>query len=464
MRWVVGVDRRSGQARRLLLGVLLGIAVVVPAVSSAAAGARLGPIVRVTTPGMAGCHSESETAVAATAAGTWVAYNDVGACQVADNVLGQHITHLQLLPAGGGPARLVTLPALELTWGYLGDPALAADVDGAGVVLASLAVSSAKPQAGIKGFATGTVRLEVLRVSADGTARRLPGASGPVPFDDKEAVAVDRGAHSPRRGWVYVVWDDTADNQVSLRAFDGRRWLPMQQVSSGAGGHPDVSVGPTGAVAVAYEVPTGVEVRVADAAHLVLGRPGLAIAGPSPGHVDPSCPLINSVGVRQRVIRSPRLAWDTTGRLHLVAAIGIPLSIGAAAVSGVDATVVHAVSGDGGRAWRQAALTEQTSWAPAIAALPGGDVAIGYLQLADSAGRTFTAHVWHSGTGSVELSQGPAALSVGSETTGTNYCYGLGDYSGLAARRGDVAYAWASTAGAEEPVYDSDVLVRRVSW
>jgi hypothetical protein len=56
-----------------------------------------------------------------------------------------------------------------------------------------------------------------------------------------------------------------------------------------------------------------------------------------------------------------------------------------------------------------------------------------------------------------------AALNQGTETQGSNYCYGLGDYTGIAVLGSDVAYAWASTDGAAAPVYDTDVLVRHLT-
>ena len=447
---------------RRVLAVALVAAALLPAAGHAAPAPRLGPIVRVTTPGTAACHAEGETAVAITAAGTWVGYNDLGLCQAPNYVLGQRVTGLQLLPTGGGPAKLIELSPLETRAGYWGDPALAPDVDGRGVVLATLAGTS-DPEVGVNSGSSATIRLEVLRVSGTGVATRLPAVSGPKPSDDKEAVAVDRGPRSPRRGWVYLVWDDVDASEVILRAFDGRRWLPRVVVEPAPGGRPDVAVSPTGAVAVAYETGGGVQVRVAMDPRKPLAPAVPAITGADPGHVDPSCPLINAVGVRQRVIRSPRLAWGTDGTLHLVASIGKGLNVTPpAAASTAEATVVHAVSSDGGATWKVQPITERSAWAPSIAALPGGEVAVGYLELADSTGRTATAHIWRSRHGSVEVSAGAAALSVGSETTMSNYCYGMGDYTGIAARGGDVAYAWPSTAGAAAPGYDTDVLVRHL--
>ena len=428
---------------------------LLPFSAHAAPPSRLGPIVRVTTPGTAGCHTESEPALAITSAGTWVGYNDLGLCQAADAALGNHITFVQLLPAAGGSARVVPLPPLELGWGYVGDPALAADADGRGVVLTSLAANST-PQVGTTSVSSVSLRLEVLRISAAGAVQRLPAASGPTPFDDKEAVAVDRS------GRIYVTWDESSTNQVSLRVFDGRRWLPTRQVYPFPGGRPDVAVSAAGRVAVAYETGDGVEVRAAGSHDKALGRSVLAIPGADPGHVDSTCPLINAVGVRQRVIRSPRMAWDTRGRLHLVAAVGSSLNVTPTAAGSVESTIVHAVSLDAGRSWTRTTLTETTAWAPSIAALPNGAVAVGYLALADAAGSTFTARLWRSDAGTVELSQGAASLSVGSESTRSNYCYGLGDYTGTAARGADVAFAWGSTAGAARPGYDTDVLVRHL--
>jgi hypothetical protein len=413
----------------------------------------------VQTPGQAVCHAESETAVAQTSAGTWVAYNDLGLCQPTDLVLGSHTTNLQLIPAGGGAPRVIALPALGDRWGYAGDPALAPDTDGGGVVFASL-TSQETPQASDLSVSSAAVRLEVFRVSAAGVVRRLPAVSRSAPFDDKEAVAVDRDPRSPHFGWIYTVWDDAVVSQVTFRAYDGHRWLPAVVVNDAAGGRPDVAVGPGGRVAVAFETGDGVMVRVATDPRRPFGSAIRALAGSDPGHVNPSCPLINSVGLRQRAIRSPRLVWDSRGRLHLVAAMGADSLVPAPETG--DSQVVHAVSGDGGRSWVHSSLTEQTAWAPAITALPGGEVAIGYLEMADAQGRTFTARVWRSKGGVTVVSPAVAALSQGSETQGSNYCYGMGDYTGIAARGSDVAYAWPSTDGAAGPLVDTDVLVRHV--
>lgn len=449
-------------APRLVLAAALATAALLPAVGTATPSPRLGAIVRVTTPGVGGCHAEGETAVAVTSAGTWVAYNDLGICQATGTATGERVTVLQLLPADGGPAKVIALPPLELRDGYFGDPALSPDVDGAGVVFATLAGKD-DPQVTTTNAGTATVRLEVLRVTAAGVATRLPAISPPASFEDKEMVAVDRGPRSPHRGWIYLVWDMAVGSQVSLRAFDGRRWLPRVDLHDTQGGHPDVAISSSGALAVAYETRDGVEVRVASDPRRPLGRAVLAVRGADPGHVDASCPLINAVGVRQRVIRSPRVAWGTDGRLHLVASIGEALNVTPpAATSTAEATVIHAVSADNGGTWKTMAITERTAWAPSITALPGGEVAVGYLELADSAGRTATAHIWRSRGGAVEVSGGASALSVGSETTRSNYCYGLGDYTGIASRGGDVAYAWASTAGAAVPGFDTDVLVRHL--
>ncbi|MDX6225853.1 MAG: hypothetical protein QOE64_2229 [Frankiales bacterium] len=451
----------NSRARWLAVVVAAGAAVLL-AVPGQASAPRLSPVVRVQTPGMAGCHAESETAVAQTSAGTWVGYNDLGACQAADTVLGEHTSYLQLLPAGGGAGKVISLPALGDRWGYAGDPALAPDVNG-GVVFASLA-SVQTPQAdpGSLALSSATVRLEVLRVSPSGAVHRLPGVSRSAPFEDKEAVAVDRDPRSPHYGWVYLVWDDAVVSQVTMRAFDGHRWLPRVLINDAAGGHPDVAIGSHGRIAVAYETQGGVEVRVASDPRRPLGAHIRALAGADPGHINPTCPLINSVGLRQRVVRSPRLAWDSRDRLHLVAALG-GSGLATPAPTAGDSRVVHALSSDAGLHWAQSALTEQTSWAPSIAALPSGDVAIGYLELADAAGRTFSAHVWRTHGGAVTVSPAVAALNQGTETQGSNYCYGLGDYTGIAALGSDVAYAWASTDGAAAPVYDTDVLVRHLT-
>lgn len=454
--------RRVGVA--LATGVVAAL-VSAGSISTASPAPLLGPIVRVQTPGTAGCHSESETAVAVSAVGTWVAYNDIGICQAGDRATGSRITTLQLLPVSGGPARVITLPVSENADGYEGDPALAVDTDGRGVVLASLSGNNT-PQASAAdiGVSSATLWVDVIRISADGVARRLPPLHQGYSFADKEAVAVDRSPSSPRRGWVYVAWDEAATSQVVLQAFDGKQWRPRVKIADGSG-RPDVAIGPQGQVAVAYERSDGVAVRVTPLGSLALGPEISAIRGSDPGHADPACPLINSVGLRQRAIKSPRLAWDDRGGLHVVAAVNsADLAVTpTAAGTTPESSVVHAVSLDAGRRWTPSVVSKGSAWAPSIAALDHGRVAIGYLELADAAGQTSRAWVWRTGGGRVEVSQGASAQELGSESQGTNYCYGLGDYTGIAAWHGAATYAWASTAGAARPAYDTDVLVRRVS-
>lgn len=454
--------RRSGVWAAVGLTAVL---VSVGSTSVAGSAPALGPIIRVQTPGTAGCHSESETAAAVTAAGTWVAYNDLGICQAADQITGAHFTMLQLLPAGGGPAKVIALPGSENRDGYFGDPALSPDVDGRGVVLASLAGSDTPQAAPTEyGASSATIWVDVLRVSASGVARRITPPRPVYSFTDKEAITVDRGARSPRRGWIYLVWDDAPTNQIVLQAFDGHRWGPRVTIAEGAG-RPDVAVGPSGQLAVAYETSEGVAVRVARDPRRALGAARIAIRGTDPGHVDPACPLINSVGLRQRVIKSPRLAWDDRGGLHAAAAVNtsgltpLPTATGV----GVESSVVHAVSSDGGLQWAATTVSKGNAWAPAITAVGHGRVAIGYLELADAAGRTVRANVWQTGRTAVEVSDGASAQELGSETQGSNYCYGMGDYTGIGSYRGSITYAWPSTAGATRPAYDTDVLVRRVS-
>src|SRR4029079_11535212 len=78
----------------------------------------------------------------------------------------------------------------------------------------------------------------------------------------------------------------------------------------------------------------------------------LAIAGGDPGRLDPACPLRPTVGIRQRVLGEPRLAYDAHNVLHVVtslnpspdAATGRP--VGAAAIGGT-AVVLHSSSKTG---------------------------------------------------------------------------------------------------------------------
>jgi hypothetical protein len=62
----------------------------------------------------------------------------------------------------------------------------------------------------------------------------------------------------------------------------------------------------------------------------------------------------------------------------------------------------------------------------------------------------------------VVLSQGHGPLPPATEAVGNSNCYGIGDYTGLAATPDGVIADWPTTVGVQTSYVDSDIAVRRV--
>lgn len=424
------------------------------------AGTRLGPVVRLRTPGDGRCPYESEPDVVVTRAGTWVAYNDLHQCWTpVANELTSALS-IQLLPAGGGPPRYLRVEPRGGGF-HNGDPALAPDPSGDGVVVASLHFTGDWP-------VTSTTGVSLYRVSPSLRVTPLPSPAlhGAQESADKELIATDTSPRSPWRGRVYAAWDDGATSSVVLRAFDGRRWL--DPVRLGVRGHPAVAVGPHGEVAVAWETYRGVAVRTSRDGGATFGPETLVIPGHRPGRHDPACPLQPVVGVRQRATMATRVAYDTAGRLHVVAAVG-KQSWNADVVPPPVATgpgeVVHAVSSGG--AWRVTTVDAEsaaTRFHTVLASLPDGGVAVGWLE--EASPTTYDAYVAVAAAGRpfgrpVRVSERAAVFVPATEASLTTSCYGIGDYIGLHATPRGAVLAWPTTDGTTAP-WDTDVLVREV--
>jgi hypothetical protein len=442
------------------------------AAPSASGAVRLGPLLRVQTPGGTpiSCPFESEPEIAHTAAGTWVGYNDDTGCPWLGSagVVPLRLTGVQLIPANGGARRYVQLPTDKRVQYFSGDPDLAADPRGdGGVLLASLV-----------GTPNGT-QLAVVRIPPTGPVTLLPSPSLGS-SDDKEYLATDLGARSRFRGRTYLVWDDFGSGKITVRAFDGRRWLAPVKIGDVAG-QPDVAVAPNGDVAVAYSTDDaahpGVLVRVSVDGGGTFSDAKLALKGRGPGRDDPSCPLRPTIAQRQRANRSPHVAWDRRGGLHVVASLNttgtLPVTATgtAGAVTGGEGSILHAVSTDRGSTFSSqvrvgSAETAEVQWAPAMAALPDGGVAVSYLQTADTTSYDALVAVEPAGAGRfrtpIQLSEGHGTMPAATEGVGNSNCYGIGDYTGLAATPDGVIADWPTTVGVETSFVDSDIAVRQV--
>jgi hypothetical protein len=423
----------------------------------------LGPLLRVQTPGGTpiACPFESEPEITHTSAGTWVGYNDDTGCPLLATQL--RLTGVQLLPAGGGARRYIDLPpAWESTGYYSGDPDLAPDPSGNGGVLLASLISNEK------GLVVG-----VVRISPSGHATVLPSPSLGA-SDDKEYLATDTGARSRFRGRAYLAWDDFASSKITVRAFDGKRWLQPAFVGAIAG-QPDIAVAPNGDVAVGYSTAAGIAVRVSRDGGATFGDAVTPLKGVGPGRDDPSCPLRPTIAQRQRATRSPHVTWDSRGGLHVVAALGRPgtgLETGTVgAGTGGQASILHAVSTDRGATFTQqqavgSAETSEVQWAPAIAALPDGGVAVSYLQTAQTTSYDALVALLPRGASRfrapVVLSEGHGTLPPATEAVGNSNCYGIGDYTGLASTPDGVVADWATTVGVQTSYVDSDIAVRAV--
>jgi hypothetical protein len=441
------------------------------AAPASAGSVRLGPLLRVQSP--AGtpnlCPIESEPEIARTSAGTWVAYNDDAGCAFgAGTAAHDHLrlTGVQLLPAHGGARRVVELPkAWANTGSYLGDPDLAPDpAGGGGVELATIVEEHDTVRASVYGL-----HVTVVRIPANGAASLLPSPSTGS-NDDKEFLATDTGAHSRFRGRTYLVWQDLDTFKVMFRAYDGHRWL-RPVVLGDAPSAPDVAVSPNGDVAVVLDAPGDIiAARVSRDGGLSFSAATSILAGPPPGRYDQACNSLSTVSQRQRASWSPRAAWDTKGGLHVVAAVSTVSSQSGVLVGG-QGRILHVVSRDGGRSYSRpqpvgSTETDQVQWAPAIAALPSGGVAVSYLQTAQTTGYEALAAVQPMGAyrfrTPVVLSESVGQMPEVTELAGNGTCYGLGDYTGLATTADGVVATWPTTVGVETSYLDSDIAVREV--
>ena len=450
--------------RALLAGAATTLAVSLAAFapgSSAAVGSMtLGPIVRITTPGTSLCPAEGEPEVTHTRLGTWVAYNDDHQCP-ADPTF-TRLTGLQLVPSQGRPV-VIPLPGTANA-SPIGDPDLVPAPDG-GVYLSSLLDSTKF---------VGEVSLRIMHVDAHLHVHVLPSPSyGKSHADDKEFIAVDNRPGSPYRGRLYAAWDNFATaNQTVFRAWTGTHWT-TPVVLQPQSGIPDVAVGPDGDVAVAMTscCPTDIAVMISHDGGAHFDDPIKAIKGADPGYVDPSCPLRPTVGIRQRADSSPRVAYDQQGDLHVVASIGTwLLDLDTQVDVRQPAVVQHAVI-RGRRVVKREnvapafAQANNEQWAPALAPLPSGGVAVSWLQTTGAAHSSYDAWIAVEKAGANAFAT-PQRLSVTSslfpaamEAIGNSNCYGVGDYIGMTTTPDGVATVWPTT-DTDVPGVDSDVLLR----
>lgn len=440
-----------------------GVAVAVAALAGAlapmsAAGSpslALGPIVRITTPGTSLCPAEGEPEVTRTRLGIWVAYNDDHQCPWLPTMT--RIEELQLVPAQGTTKFI----PLDAPTGQLvsGDPDLTPAPDG-GVYVSTLWSGAAHE---------GALSLRILHVDKSLHVSALPTPSfhRDNNSDDKEFIAADTDPTSPFARRLYVAWDDFYLGKVVLRAWDGTRWLKPVELERGTGA-PDVAVGPGGLVAVAMEQGggNGAVVRISHDGGRRFGPAITAISGHEPGYLDPSCPLRPTVGVRQRAMMGTRLAFDRAGDLHVVASLGTLQVIPGDEVHGT-AVVRHALL-RGGRVVRVDAVTPPSGdeqWAPALAPLPSGGVAVSWLQTNGAAHDTYDAWVAVQRQGArtfapaQRLSRTASMFPAAMEAVGNSNCYGIGDYIGMTTTADGVATVWPTT-DTDTPGVDSDVLLR----
>jgi hypothetical protein len=417
----------------------------------------LGQTVRVTTPGTSLCPAEGEPETTVTAKGTWVAYNDDHQCPATPGL--NRIEEVQLIPPQGSPHFIpLTAPAGEI---ILGDPDLAPAGDG-GVYLASLWQDG-----------TGALGLKILRISPSLKVTLLPTPSlhGRNNSDDKEFIAVDQTPGSRWRGHLYVAWVDFNTRRTTFRAWNGKAWADAVVLGKdlAEAGDPDVTVGPAGTVAVAFNGDDGAIVRLSHDGGRTFGPRITALAGAAPGRVDASCPLRPTVGVRQRAMMGPRLAFDRSGDLHVVAAVGaFAGSVSTDALAPTSAAVVEHALLHGATVTHRERITAPSSdeqWAAALAPLPRGGIAVSWLQTNGAAYQTYDAWIAVQQHGSRAFSS-PQRLSTTSsnfpaatEVAGNSNCYGVGDYIGMATTKDGVETVWPTTDGAV-PGVDSDVLVR----
>ena len=431
------------------------VATFAPSSAAGSAPLALGPIVRVTTPGTSLCPAEGEPETTRTRLGIWVAYNDDHQCPWLPTMT--RIEEVQLVPAQGKPKFIpLDAPAGQLV---SGDPDLAPAPDG-GVYVSTL--WSGGPH-------EGSLSLHILHIDKALHVHQMPTPSfhRDNNSDDKEFIAVDDVPGSPYRGRLYVVWDDFALNKTVFRAWTGNRWSKPVHLQDGTGA-PDVAVGPNGTIAVGMQGPAtnGAVVRISRDGGRHFGRVISVIPGNSPGRVDAACPLRPTVGVRQRAMLGARVAFDATGDLHVVAAVGDYLNVAAGAVTG-SAVVRHAVL-RGFHVLHVESVTPPTQdeqWAGSLAALPSGGIAVSWLQTNGVARQTYDAWIAVQGSGRrtfaspQRLSLTSSAFPAAMEAMGNSDCYGIGDYIGMTTTPSGVATVWPTT-DTDTPGVDSDVLLR----
>ncbi|MDQ1699336.1 MAG: hypothetical protein QOG34_1199 [Frankiaceae bacterium] len=451
--------RRTPFAVPVVIGL---VASVLAGQGSGAATAplALGAIVRVTTPGTSLCPAEGEPETAVTAKGIWVAYNDDHQCPLTPTF--DRIEEVQLIPPQGKP---VFIPLTARSGEIIsGDPDLAPAGDG-GVYLASL-----------WGETNGAFDLRILRISPSLKVTELPTPSlhGANASDDKEFIAVDQTPGSRWRGHLYIAWVDVVTGDTMFRAWNGKTWAdPVTIGKDPLPGDPDVTVGPHGTIAVAFTGSEGAIVRLSHDGGKTFGSRIVALSGAAPGRTDASCPLRPTVGVRQRAMMGPRVAFDRAGDLHLVAATG-EFTAGfttdaptAALLPTSPAVVQHAVIHGTSVTHREAITAPSTDeqWAAALAPLPRGGVAVSWLQTNGTGYATYDAWIAVQRPGSraftapQKLSTASSNFPAATEAAGNSNCYGIGDYIGMATTKDGVETVWPTT-DTDTPGVDSDVLVR----
>jgi hypothetical protein len=451
--------RRAPFTLPLVVGLLAGV-LAGQGSGAATTPLTLGQTVRVTTPGTSLCPAEGEPETAVTAKGTWVAYNDDHQCPLTPGF--SRIEEVQLIPPQGKPEFIpLTAPAGEV---ISGDPDLAPAPDG-GVYLAALWQDS-----------SGALGLKILRISPSLKVTLLPTPSlhGANNSDDKEFIAVDQTPGSRWRGHLYVAWVDINTSATTFRAWDGRSWGPAVIIDKDAvDGDPDVTVGPHGVVAVAFDGNQGAIVRLSHDGGRTFGDRIVALPGAAPGRTDPSCPLRPTVGVRQRAMMGPRVAFDRAGDLHVVAAIGqftgdfdssnATAGLAPTSPAVVEHALIHGVAIVHREAITAPATDEQ--WAAALAPLPRGGIAVSWLQTNGAAYATYDAWIAVQRPGSraftspQRLSTVSSNFPAATEAAGNSNCYGIGDYIGMATTKTGVETVWPTT-DTDTPGVDSDVLVR----
>lgn len=451
-------------------GVTLAVCVagvVVPSYAASSSHISLRSPIRITSPGQTAltCPVEGEPAVTVTSAGTWVGYNDDQGCPLLPTVT-LHLSGLQLIPAGGGAPRYVRIdaPAGE----YLsGDPALAPDPQHPGSVL--LATLQSRPSG---------LGLAVYSVSPSLRVTTLPNPSVDPKHtsDDKELIASDTNPKSRFRGRTYLAWDDfTGAKILTFRAFNGRRWEAPVRLAE-IQGAPDVAVAPNGDVAVTFETATGVGLRISYDGGKSFTDTLEVLRGGPPGRLDPACPLRPSVGQRQRVIKSPRVTYDSAGIAHVVAALGgggSVFSVGTAnagLLTGGYGTIRIARTRDGINLLSESTVAMpqggDVQFNPAIARTPKGGIAVEWLQTTGNPQTSFNSWLAVAQPGSatfagpVKLSDDAVQFPPAFEIYGNSDCYGIGDYTGLASTREGVVAVWPTSGLQVTKYFDTDVLAR----